>query len=213
MTKTTEELKREMYKHWESAMRWVSPYSSESSHLHSFESALEAYLEALRQETEALKRQGNIALDAYTHQQTLTMQARSEADRERNRAQAFEFANKSAGEFLQGANNLVKVQREKIDHQRQSIGKLKNERDNAVHALKVKTTKLEKSLQELSEARKFIPGTWVEENRDRVSQTVWAACESIEKAYSGIDCGKGIHHMLLAPIPYCIGCGFKENAK
>lgn len=209
MTKTTEELKREMYRALANLRVRIEINYSVKDMLRGadeFESEMEDYLEALSQEIAGLKRQGNIALDAYTNQQTLTMQAREEADKERNRAQAFEFANQSAGEFLIRAQAKVKAQR-------QSIGKLKNERDNAVHALKVKTTKLEKALQELSEARKSLPGTWIEENRGRASRTTWDPCESIEKAYSGIDCEKGIHHMLQAPIPYCIGCGFKESAK
>jgi len=41
----------------------------------------------------------------------------------RNKLQAFEFANKSAGELLQAAN-------EKVKRQRGSIGQLKNERNN-----------------------------------------------------------------------------------
>lgn len=145
MTKTTEDLKREMY----GQLKKFTEHRLIDS---IFMDALEAYLEALRQEAEGLKQNGEILRDAYTHQQVMTIEARKCADAERNRAQAFDFANKSAGEFLQEARAKVKAQRI-------SIGKLKNERDNAMHALKVKTSKLEKALQGLSELRKLQPGT------------------------------------------------------
>lgn len=152
MTKTTEDLKREMYDRLSALTE-----REEGSCLfmaRNLEEALEEYLEALRQESVAkdvridhLERMGDVMRDGYMYQQKLTAQARNEAGSERNRRQAFEFANQSAGEFLQEARAKVKTQR-------QSIGKLKNERDNAVHTLKVKTSKLEKALQELQELRK-----------------------------------------------------------
>lgn len=151
MTKTTEELKREMYDAM-SILKSQVQATGVAMGGSRFESALEKYLEALRQESASLTKHGNILLDAYSHQQGLTAQARNEADSERNRRQAFEFANQSAGEFLQEA-------RAKVKSQRISIGQLKSERDNAVHALKVKTSKLEKALQELSELREIAPGT------------------------------------------------------
>lgn len=176
MTKTTEELKRDMY---DLALEMRNdPYHDCFKSLYyrlseknygKFESALEAYLEALRQESIAkdvridhLERMGDVMRDGYMYQQQLTAQARNEADSERNRRQAFEFANKSAGEFLQEARAKVKAQR-------QSIGQLKNERDNAQHALKVKTTKLEKAPQELQELRKVVPGTSAQSSEEGVA--------------------------------------------
>lgn len=66
-----------------------------------------------------------------------------ERDDFRNKLQAFEFANQSAGEFLIESQELVKQYRETNKRQRLSIGQLKNERDNAVHTLKVKESKLQ----------------------------------------------------------------------
>lgn len=86
MTKTTEELKREMYGHLEqiksTALNGFTPNYS----IRMFEPALEQYLEALRQES----------ID------------------QRNKLQAFEFANKSAGELLRDALATVKRQRQFI---------------------------------------------------------------------------------------------------
>lgn len=159
---TTEELKRAMYLNLPQAR---TVYGAEA-----FENALEAYLEALRQETTAkdvlidhLERMGDVMRDGYMYQQQLTMQARAEADQYRNKLQAFEFANKSAGEFLVEARNKVRAQR-------QSIGQLKNERDNATYALKVKDSKFNKALQELSELRKVLGSASAQSSAANVSE-------------------------------------------
>lgn len=168
MTKTTEDLKRAMYEYFE-----VARSNSARPNLFSlFEKSLEEYLEALRSEKEILtarlqgeNERANILLDAYRNQQRQTIEARTEADSERNRRQAFEFANKSAGELLIDSRAKVKAQR-------QSIGKLKNERDNAQHALKVKDSKLQKALEELSEARKLAGATSVQSVEETAPETI-----------------------------------------
>lgn len=118
MTMTTEELKREMYNRLANLKACLSP-----SHLagNLFELSLEAYLEELRKETAGLSSDirsaitnGNAMRDAYLHQVSLTMEAREEACRERNRVQTFEFANKSAGELLIQAQEKISRQRKII---------------------------------------------------------------------------------------------------
>lgn len=178
MAKTTEELKREMYTKLRHCKVWGE------QHLQEFEDSFEEYLEALRREAEILKIQvksegerGGIILDAYHRQQDLTMQARADADTERNRAQAFEYANKSAGEFLQEARTKIKAQR-------QSIGQLKNERDNAVHAAKVRTSQrdgLEAQLlearKELTELRKSVSATRIQDSGENAPETKCGAAQ------------------------------------
>ena len=151
MTKTTEELKRAMYQ----SLKIIRGYTHCAPVLNDFEASMESYLERLRQEAIDVDSRLNhaskmfsIVQDAYSRQQDLTSQARTEADQLRNKLQAFEFANKSAGEMLQAAN-------EKIKRQRQSIGQLKNERDNAIHLAKVRTTQRDKLAQQLQEMRKI----------------------------------------------------------
>jgi hypothetical protein len=88
MTKTTEELKREMYQ-WLRLIKGSLPNNGRSDGARKgeqFEEVLEAYLEALHQERTDL----------------------------RNKLQAFEFANKSAGELLRDAMATVKRQRQFI---------------------------------------------------------------------------------------------------
>lgn len=155
MTKTTEELKREYARAMHDVMhhaRAIGPNTL--ARMREFEDAVEEYLEQLRQEMAANSvrldgenERNKILLDAYRQQQDLTSQARTEADQLRNRLQAFEFANKSAGEMLQAAN-------EKIKRQRQSIGQLKNDRNNAQSLAAVNYEKYQKARRELSELRK-----------------------------------------------------------
>lgn len=133
MTKTTEELKREMYGK-------LAAFRIHAVMLDDLEQSLETYLEALRQDLKMSHvATGDVAI--------LLHEMKSERDELRNKLQAFEFANKSAGEMLQAAN-------EKVKRQRQSIGQLKNERDNAIHLAKVRTTQRDKLAQQLQEARK-----------------------------------------------------------
>lgn len=172
MTKTTEDLKRALYEYFE-----VARSNSARPNLFSlFEKSFEEYLEALRSEKEILtarlqgeNERANILLDAYRNQQRQTIEARTEADGERNRRQAFEFANKSAGELLIDSRAKVKAQR-------QSIGKLKNERDNALHTLKVRTmqrdvfeSQLAGVRTELMEARKLVGATSVQSVAENVA--------------------------------------------
>lgn len=103
-------------------------------------------------ETYELKSKVQGLSDANDYGCRVLMKLTEERDELRNKLQAFEFANKSAGEFLQEA-------RAKVRTQRQSIGQLKNERDNANFREKVQSSKLEKALQELSELRKAVGGT------------------------------------------------------
>jgi len=154
MTKTTEELKREMYFFIKEVNKVIADQVVPHNTMPLLECTLEAYLEALRQEMAAkdvridhCERMGKVLQDAYERQQDLTSQARTEADQLRNKLQAFEFANKSAGEMLQAAN-------EKIKRQRQSIGQLKNERNNAQSLAAVNYEKYQKARRELSELRK-----------------------------------------------------------
>jgi hypothetical protein len=179
MTKTTEELKRKMYISLSDAKLWSGTIQSAETTLDVFEMRLEAYLEALRQESIAkdvridhLERMGDVMRDGYMYQQSLTVQARSEADRERNRRQAFEFANQSAGEFLQQA-------RAKIKAQRQSIGQLKNERDNARFTEKVRNTQLQKARQELSEMRKSVGSTSGQSSTENSSESILGGLQRI----------------------------------
>lgn len=160
MTKTTEELKREMYRSLNDAKLWGCTTQGAEATLHILETRLEDYLEALRQEMAASSaridgenERNKILLDAYRQQQDLTSQARTEADQLRNKLQAFEFANKSAGEMLQAAN-------EKIKRQRQSIGQLKQERNNAEAnetRLRVVVADLRQKLQEARKAQSATP--------------------------------------------------------
>lgn len=172
MTKTTEELKREMYQDLARVGSMVS-----TTHLYKiFEESLEAYLEAMRQEAVAkdvridhLERMGDVMRDGYMYQQQLTAQARTEADRERNRCQAFEFANKSAGEFLKESQRLLKEARESVKRQRQSIGQLKRDRNDAQHTLKVRDRQLLEARRELSELRNSQPGTSAQSSQENIA--------------------------------------------
>lgn len=179
MTKTTEELKRDVYEKLADFRKIISIGGFTPAEFIHMENSLEAYLEAMRQEAIAkdvridhLERMGDVMRDGYMYQQQLTAQARTEADRERNRCQAFEFANKSAGEFLAEA-------RAKLKAQRQHFGKLKNERDNYARTVKVRTSQrdgLEAQLlearRELSELRKSLPGTSAQSHGANVHKSI-----------------------------------------
>ena len=194
MTKTTEELKRAMYDQFARTVKALQTTHNKNYKLSRLETALEAYLEALRQDARAEElrltetiRYNAVLSDAYSHQQALThaacvseretwtqihelkaeikrlqdandrgnaaslqdqatiqnlknandhgcrvlVQLQEERDELRNKLQAFEFANKSSGEFLQESNRLLKEAREDKKRMRQSIGQLKNDRNNA----------------------------------------------------------------------------------
>lgn len=83
-------------------------------------------------------------------------------DQLRNKLQAFEFANKSAGEFLQEAQAKVK-------RQRQSIGQLKNDRNNAQSLAAVNYDKYQKARREASELRKQLGATRIQNETENVA--------------------------------------------
>jgi len=166
MTKTTEELKREMYDQFSRTVKAVQANLGERFKLSKLENSLEAYLEALRQERSTI---------------------REERDELRNRLQAFSFANQSAGEFLQQA-------RAKIKAQRQSIGQLKNERDNA-EANEARLRKvLSDARKELSELRKSAGGTSgqssVENSAESILGGVQRICQHSFRVYHAYPSGK-----------------------
>lgn len=167
VTNTTEELKREMFEHLEI----LKQFSKKPKLCEFLENALEAYLEALRQEAIILKSVDiNVILhEAYLNQHALLCQVREEADKERNRCQAFEFANKSSGEFLRESQRLLKEARESVKRQRQSIGQLKRDRNDAQHTLKVRDHQLLGARIELQEARKLLGATQVQNNKPMIS--------------------------------------------
>jgi hypothetical protein len=89
MTKTTEELKREMYDRLADVKNSVANGHVPGISLDRYESSFEAYLEALRQELQMWK---DIADERDLRSANL-----------RNKLQAFEFANRSAAELLSEA--------------------------------------------------------------------------------------------------------------
>lgn len=93
MTMTTEELKREMYVR-------LAAFKIYATTLEAVEDSLEAYLEALRQEIQVLTVTRSSIIE--------------ERDAAMRKLQAFEFANKSAGELLRDALATVKRQRQFI---------------------------------------------------------------------------------------------------
>lgn len=149
MTKTTEELKREMYDQLAATKFYGRNYFP------GFETCLETYLEALRQDS----------MRASIEQDDLSIRlANMTTDRDeiRNKLQAFEFANKSAGEFLQEAQAKVK-------RQRQSIGQLKNDRNNARSLAAVNYEKYQKARKEASELRKQMGATRIQNEKENVA--------------------------------------------
>lgn len=149
MIKTTEELKRSMYHE-------LNQITGEAK-FDPFQNSLEAYLERLRIETNDLRsanEQGFAAL----------MSLKGERDDLRNKLQAFEFANKSASEFL------IEAQA-KVRRQRQSIGQLKNDRDNARNLAGANYTKYQKARQELSELRKLVGSTIAQNRKENAAYT------------------------------------------
>lgn len=110
---TTEKLKREMYRLLAAANKMAQDGISPNITLPHFESALEAYLEALRADLSESGRADH--LQQRIAFLTSEVHARAEErDELRNKLQAFEFANKSAGELLRDALATVKRQREYI---------------------------------------------------------------------------------------------------
>lgn len=100
MTKTTEELKREMYGR-------LAAFRIHAVMLDTFEESLEAYLDRLHQDLKTSHvATGDLAI--------LLHEAKTERDQLRNKLQAFEFANKNAGELLRDALATVKRQRKFI---------------------------------------------------------------------------------------------------
>jgi uncharacterized coiled-coil DUF342 family protein len=92
MTKTTEELKREMYKDLKRVGSMVS-----TTHLFkTFEESLEEYLEELRKDLD-------FACKSMDLTEAKLRKVAEERDELRNKLQAFEFANKSTAELLSEA--------------------------------------------------------------------------------------------------------------
>lgn len=104
MTNAIEVTKREMYEKWNKAMGWVSPYSSESAHLHEFKTALEAHLEELRKAMVAIN-ESTVACaqhssEAFVEQERRLMALTTERDTLRNRVQVLELANQTSGDVI-----------------------------------------------------------------------------------------------------------------
>lgn len=107
MTTKTEQSRRELFRfveHVKAAMRaGEMPLAS----FPAMESALESHLEDLRQELKTShEATGELAIQLS--------EIKTERDELRNKLQAFEFANKNAGEMLRDALATVKRQREYI---------------------------------------------------------------------------------------------------
>lgn len=105
MTSDTEKTKREMYR----VLKEVKAFCDVSMDplVGDFEDKLESHLEALRQE---------LGTSHIATGDTAILLSEMTADRDalRNKLQAFEFANKSAGELLIHAQGTIKKQRQYI---------------------------------------------------------------------------------------------------
>lgn len=107
MTKTTEELKRDMCGCLARVSQMISDGCIPRMVFPLFEGILEQYLEALRQELKTShEATGELAIQVQ--------EAKAERDELRNKLQAFEYANKNAGELLRDALATVERQREYI---------------------------------------------------------------------------------------------------
>lgn len=112
MTTEIEQTRREMY----DALKKITSVQLNGQQFFGpeFENALESHLEALRVEHKK-STERELFLEAlssgFAEQRDLACQQRNEL---RNKLQAFEFANKSAGELLRDALATVKRQREFI---------------------------------------------------------------------------------------------------
>jgi len=178
MTNATEVTKREMYK----ALKIVNECFA-SLPIQKLEEALEAHLEELRKELKSEKTLANRKCEQVCD---LT----EEHDELRNKLQAFEFANKSSGEFLIEAQELLRSEREvmahlqaKVKSQRQSIGQLKNDRNNAQALAAVNYQKYQKARQELSELRKSLSGTSAQEAKENAKKE---AAEAYQAGFNGV---------------------------
>lgn len=127
MTNAIETTKREMYAQFIAVKAKLIVSCPNAGHigkyveLGKFESAMEAHLEQLRQQYEQM---ADMARERFETIQSLEQSGQDltaklsdmteERDAIRNRIQTFEFANKSAGEFLIDALRKVKSQRKTI---------------------------------------------------------------------------------------------------
>lgn len=193
---TTEELKRRMYNALAAVKMCIAGDRVPHMSLPTFEDRMEAYLDEVRKDLDFACKSIDVT-DAKLRKTS------EERDDLRNRLQAFEFANKSAGEFLREA-------RLKILTQRQSIGQLKNERDNATYALKVKDSKLEKALHELSELRKVVGSTSAQSYTETVSIAATRSTIDIDCRHEPDRCD----HQLIGRMIFnnhtqraCLACG------
>jgi len=145
-----------------------------------FENTLEAHLEELRKAmvtaNEIITRCSNHSLNTIRDLGIQIDNVTEERDNLRNRLQAFEFANKSAGEFLQAAQAKVKSQR-------QSIGQLKNDRNNAQALAAVNYQKYQNARQELSELRKSLMATPTQDSKENAKKE---ASEAYQAGFNGV---------------------------
>lgn len=199
MIKTTEDLKREFY----DLLGMVRSHTAHTVTMRIFEESLEAYLARLGNDaecsaarlSEALKYSG-ILSDAYTHQQGLT-HAACVAERESwsqiydlkgqvrellaandNGCRALiELQNTSriAGDQIRESNRLLAEARDTVKRQRQSIGQLKNDRNNAQANERRLKAELQKARKDLSELRKEIPGTSAQISKENAAESKSAA--------------------------------------
>lgn len=162
MTNAIEITKRVMYS-WLAQVKMIDQGGAyQLNSATDLESALEAYLEALRQERDDL----------------------------RNRLQAFEFANKSSDEFLIEAQELLRSERKvmahlqaKVKSQRQSIGQLKNDRNNAQALAAVNYQKYQKARQELSDLRKSLMATPAQDSKENDKKEAY---EAYQAGFNGV---------------------------
>lgn len=160
MTKTTEELKRVMY------VDLKRLGSTSGMHLYkTFEDSLEEYHDALRQDLKTShEATGELAIQLS--------EMTAQRDTLRNKLQAFEFANQSAGELLRDALATVKRQRQFI-----------------------------RTLYTSRKARKGKPATRIQSSQENVSESKCVATDAIPAcAFEGLHrhytgacphCGRG----------------------
>lgn len=180
MIKTTEDLKREMHE-------TLNAFRMYAVTVETLEQAFEAYLGRLSNEAECAAarlaetaKYSGILSDAYSHQQSLT-HAVCVAEREswnqiydlKGQVRELLAANDNgcralidlqntsriAGDQIRESNRLLAEARDTVKRHRQSIGQLKNDRNNAQANERRLKAELQKVRKYLSELRKELPGT------------------------------------------------------
>lgn len=167
-------------------------------------------------ETYELKGKVQSLSDANNRGCNALLKLQEESIELRNKLQAFQFANKSAGEFLQESNRLLAEARGDKKRMRQSIGQLKSDRNNAQAneaRLRVDNARLRK---ELSEARKTIVGTSAQNASQNVAGVELRAVSGVAEVYFRHRNGPGspmIEEVAAKPkCGRCHGSGFEVNA-